>query len=69
MRYKSLITFAIKSTRRAHTSAKAHNNEQMGKSGLFLLYPNSDPDDSQHLMGSKLDQDPSSDNFFPVVFA
>ena len=30
----------------------------MGKSGLFL-YPDSNPDHSQSLMGSKSDQDPS----------
>ena len=28
--------------------------------GLFVLHPDSDPDDSQNLMGCKLDKDPSS---------
>ena len=31
----------------------------MGKSGLY--FPDGDPDHSQNLMGSKLDQDSSSD--------
>ena len=31
----------------------------MGKSGFFFWYPDGDPDHSQNLMGSKLDQDPS----------
>ena len=35
----------------------------MRKSGLFFLYPDSDPDHSQAVIGSKLDQDPSSDSF------
>ena len=43
-----------------HTSTKAPNNKHMGKSGLGFLYPDRDPDHSQTLMGSKLDQDPSS---------
>ena len=28
---------------------------------LFFSYQDSDPDDSQNLMGSNIDQDPSSD--------
>ena len=43
-----------KSTWRLHTSAKACNNK---------LCPEGDPDQSQNLMGSKLNQDPSS-HFF-----
>ena len=38
----------------------------------YYLYPDSDPDHSQNLMGSKLDQDLSSDFFMkfqPVAFA
>ena len=36
------------------------------------MYPDGDPNQSQNLMGSKLDQDPSSDfftKFQQVVFA
>ena len=32
----------------------------MGKSGSFVLYPDGDPDNSQNLMGSKLNKHPSS---------
>ena len=45
----------------------------MQTSASFFFYPDSDPDQSQHLMGSKLDRDPSSDffsmKFQPVVSA
>ena len=44
-----------------HTSAKACDNKQMETSGLyFILYPDSDPDHSQNLMGPKMDHGPSS---------
>ena len=58
--YNMLPVFTIENnnTRTAHTSAKAHNNKEMGKSGLYILYPDGDPDDFQNLMGSNLDQDP-----------
>ena len=39
---------------------------------IFFLLPDRDPDHSQNLMGSRLDQDPSSDfciKFQPAVFA
>ena len=35
---------------------------------MDFLYPGSDPDQSQNLMGSKLDQDPS-EFFHEIVFA
>ena len=60
-------------TRRVHTSTKSCDNKQIGKAGLFFLYPDGDRDYAQNFMGSKLDQDPSSDSFFrkihPVIFA
>ena len=62
------IAFRNKSTQ---TSAEAFNNQLMRKYEWFF-YSVVDPDQSQNLMGSKLDQDPSSDFFMkfqPVVFA
>ena len=41
---------------------KPCDNHQMGKS-RFLLYPDSDPDQFQNIMGSKLDEDTSFDVF------
>ena len=53
-----------KSTQTEHTTAKASNNKYIGKYGFInFLYPDSDSDHSQNLMGSKLDQDPSD---FPL---
>ena len=50
------------------TSAKGCNNKQMGKSRslIYILCPNGDPDQSQNLMGSKLQPDPFS-LFFSVM--
>ena len=47
-----------KRTQWAHTFTKVYYSEQMGKSVIFdnFLYP----DQSQNLIGSKLDPDPSS---------
>ena len=39
----------------------------MGKAGFFIFcYPDGDPGHPQNLMGSKLDQEPSSDFFHKV---
>ena len=56
-----------KSTQGVQTFSKADTNKQMGKSRF--IYPDGDPNHSQNLMGSKLDQDPSSDLYEcqPVV--
>ena len=35
----------------------------MGKFRISFLYPDDDPDHSQYLVGSKLDQDQSSEDF------
>ena len=39
---------------------KECNNKQTGKSGLFFLSPDGDPDQSHNLIGSKMDQVPAS---------
>ena len=45
------------------TAAKTHNNTKIQNPDYFL-YPNSDPDHFQYLMGSKLDHVSSSTVFF-----
>ena len=55
------ITYS-KSTWRAHTSAKACINKWMGKSRLYILYRDGDPNHSKNLTGSELDT--SSDFLF-----
>ena len=49
------------------TSAKAHNNKYMGKSRLFFVYLEGEPDQSQNLIGSQLDHEPSSEFFHEVL--
>ena len=71
---QGFYTHINKSNQRVHTSAKASIifkkgsliNKWENLDLCYYLYPGSDPDHSQNLMGSKLNQDPSLNSFMKV---